>query len=132
MNWSIMSSNLRSSQSFSISKFKTYGGKKTFIFQNTPDPQSYKKTHGQAVVQKGEPVAETQAVVIAESAWKMCQIVPLKTTGQPDWLSETFFKVRLKTNNTDGKCLKWNLRYNNVVTRVLSHFVITLKCVVGG
>ena len=96
MNWSIMSSNLRSSQSFSISKFKTYGGKKTFIFQNTPDPQSYKKTHGRAVVQKGEPVAETQAVVIAESAWKMCQIVPLKTTGQPDWLLKRFSKYALR------------------------------------
>ena len=79
----------------------------TFIFLDTPDPWSYKKTHGQAVVQKDEPFAETQAVVIAENAWKMCQA---------DWLSETFSIVRLKTNNTDGKCLKWNLRYNNVVT----------------
>ena len=62
-----------------------------------PDPRSYKKTHGQAVVQKEEPVTETQAVVITENAGKMCQIVPLKTTGQADWLSETFFKVRLNT-----------------------------------
>ena len=61
---------------------------------------------------------------MAENAWEMCQIVPLKTVGQADWLAETFFKVRLKTNNTDGKCLKCNLRYRNVVTRVLSHFVI--------
>ena len=74
----------------------------TFIFLDTPDPWSYKKTHGQDVD--------------AENAWKMCQIVPLKTTGQADRLSETFFKERLKTNKTDGKCLKWNLRYNNVVT----------------
>ena len=88
----------------------------TFIFLDTPDPWSYKKTHGQDVVKQDEPVAETQAVVIAENAWKMCQIVPLKTTGQADRLSETFFKERLKTNKTDGKCLKWNLRYNNVVT----------------
>ena len=91
----------------------------TFIFLDPPDPWSYKKTHGQAVVQKDKPAfAETQAVVIAGNAWKMCQIVLLKTTGQADWLSETFFKVRLKTNNTDGKCLKWNLRYNNVACSV--------------
>ena len=87
----------------------------TFIFLDTPDPWSYKKTH---VVQKDEPFAETQAVVIAENAWKLCQIVTLKTTGQADMLSETFFMVRLKTNNTDGKCLKWNLRYNNVACSV--------------
>ena len=62
-----------------------------------PDPRSYKKTHGQAVVQKEEPVTETQAVVITENVGKMCQIVPLKTNGQADWLSETFFKVRLNT-----------------------------------
>ena len=62
-----------------------------------PDPRAYKKTHGQAVVQKKEPVTKTQAVVITENAEKMCQIVPLKTTGQADWLSETFFKVRLNT-----------------------------------
>ena len=67
------------------------------MFLDMPDPRSYKKTHGQAVVQKEEPVTETQAVVITENAGKMCQIVPLKTTGQADWLSETFFKVRLNT-----------------------------------
>ena len=39
----------------------------------------------------------------------LSEIVPLKTTGQADWLSDTFFKARLKTNNSDGKCLKCNL-----------------------
>ena len=95
----------------------------TFIFLDTPDPWSYKKklrrrTAKPLYKRTKQPLDETQAVVIAENAWKMCQIVPLKTTGQADWLSETFFKVRLKTNNTDGKCLKWNLRYNNVACSV--------------
>ena len=54
------------------------------------------------------------------------EIVPLKTAGQADWLLETFFEERLKTNNTDGRCLKCNLCYNNVVTRVLAKFVIII------
>ena len=31
-------------------------------------------------------------------------------------LSETFFKVRLKTNNTDGKCLKWNDNKSKIIS----------------
>ena len=43
----------------------------TFIFIDTLDPRSYKKTYGQAVVQKEDPVAKR--IVITENAWKMCQ-----------------------------------------------------------
>ena len=43
----------------------------TFIFLDTPDLRSYKKTHGQAVVQKEDPV--TERIVITDNAWKMCQ-----------------------------------------------------------
>ena len=53
---------------------------------------------------------------------KCVRLVLLKTYWQADWLSQKFFKVCLKTNNTDGKCLKCNLCYDNVVTRVQSHF----------
>ena len=53
---------------------------------------------------------------------KCVRLVLLKTYWQADWLSQKFFKVCLNTNNTDGKCLKCNLFYNSVVTRVQSHF----------
>ena len=52
---------------------------------------------------------------------KCVRLVLLKTYWQADWLSEKFFKVCFKTNNTKAKCLKCNLCYNNVVTRVQSH-----------
>ena len=37
-------------------KFKGMA-EQTFIFLDTPDPWSYKKTHGQAVVQKDKPAS---------------------------------------------------------------------------
>ena len=43
----------------------------TFIFLDTPDPRSNKKTHGQAFVWKEDPVAKR--IVITDNAWKMCQ-----------------------------------------------------------
>ena len=53
---------------------------------------------------------------------KCVRLVLLKTYGQADWLSETFFKVCFITNNTKAKCLKCDLCYNNVVTRVQCFF----------
>ena len=60
---------------------------------------------------------------------KCVRLVLLKTYWQADWLSEKFFKVCFKTNNTDGKCLKCNLCYNKVVTRVQSHLFLIKKIV---
>ena len=36
---------------------------------------------------------------------KCIRLVLLKTYWQTDWLSQKFFKVCFKTNDTDGKCL---------------------------
>ena len=43
----------------------------TFIFLDTPDLRSYKKTYGKAAVQKKDLLAER--IVITDNAWKMCQ-----------------------------------------------------------
>ena len=43
----------------------------TFIFLDTPDPRSYKKTHGQTVVLKEDPVAKR--IVITDNTCKVCQ-----------------------------------------------------------
>ena len=64
---------------------------------------------------------------------KCVRLVLLKTYWQADWLSQKFFKVCFKTNNTDSKCyaiyvttMWWPVVSRTFVIIKLSHIVIPL------